>query len=87
MIDIQQQQKIPFKSVAVALLFGVFLGPIGLLYATVVGGIVMIALGFIVISSKLFVPIALVWVMSCVWGVSATNRYNQKLLQVLLERK
>ena len=70
---------LPFKNLAGALLFCVFLGPVGLLYASTWGGILMIMLGFIVISAKLIVPIMMVWIGSCIWGVIATNRYNQKI--------
>lgn len=85
MNNFQQQihTPLPLKSVAIALLFSVFLGPIGVLYSSMVGGLVMIFLGFIVLSSKLLVPILLVWVISCIWGVAATNRYNQKLLKTV----
>lgn len=77
----QEQQVVktvlPFKNLAAALLFSVFLGPVGLLYASTVGGVVMIVLGFIVVSSGLPVPIILVWLGSCVWSVVAVNRYNK----------
>lgn len=90
MMDLQQQKfkpTLPFKSVAVALLFSTLLGPVGLLYASVLGGVIMIVLGFIVISSNLMVPIILVWLISCIWSTAATNQYNTKLLKVLLETK
>lgn len=84
MLDSQHRQRLPYKSAAVALLFSVFFGPVGLLYASVIGGVVMIALGFIVLSSKFFVAMAIVWVSSCVWAVAAVNRYNQQLMKVLI---
>ena len=67
------------KSVAATLLFTVFLGPLGLLYATFWGGVFMIFLGFVVISSRYPVPVILMWIISCVWGVWAVNHYNEKL--------
>jgi sorbitol-specific phosphotransferase system component IIBC len=70
---------LPFKNLAGALLFSVFLGPIGLLYASTLGGIVMIIVGLVVLSSKLGVPILLVWLGSCIWSVAATNHYNKKI--------
>ena len=78
MSDTQQTLGLPFKNLAVALLFSVFLGPVGLLYASTVGGVVMIVLGFIVVSSMLPVPIILVWLGSCIWSVVAVNRYNKR---------
>ncbi|HSW68951.1 MAG TPA: hypothetical protein VLI69_02165 [Gammaproteobacteria bacterium] len=71
----------PLKSVAIALLFCTFLGPVGVLYSSLMGGIVMIVLGLLVLRAKLFGPILLVWLISCVWGVAATNYFNKKVLQ------
>lgn len=71
---------LPFKNLAGALLFCVFLGPVGLLYASSRGGITMIILGFIVVCSKLIVPIVIVWLICCIWSVLAVNAYNKKLL-------
>jgi len=73
-------EKLPFKSVAIALLFSVILGPVGLLYASYWGGIIMVVLGFIVICSHLWVPIVLLWIICCIWAVGATNRFNRKLM-------
>ncbi len=81
MSELEQKPRLPLKSVAGALLFTVFLGPVGLLYATALGGIIMILVGFVIISSKLWVPILLFWVMCCVISVLATNRYNKKLIK------
>lgn len=85
-LQAKYKQFYPFKSVAGALLFSVLLGPVGMLYSTVWGGAVMIFFGFIVVSIKFIVPIALVWLISCIWSVAATNRYNAKLLRTLMEK-
>lgn len=74
--------RLPFKSVAAALMFSVLLGPVGLLYATLWGGALMIMLGVVVISSKLLFPMILVWVSCCVWSVAAVEKHNRLLLQV-----
>ena len=71
----------PFKSVAVALLFTVFLGPVGLLYSSFWGGFLMIFVTMVVVSSKLPLPIFLAWAISCIWGVGAVEKYNRTLLQ------
>lgn len=72
---------LPFKNLAGALLFTIFLGPLGLLYASSLGGIVMLVLGFITVCSKMIVPVIFVWIGSSVWSVIATNRYNKKILR------
>lgn len=81
-----QQPTKPLKSIAITLLFAVFLGPVGLLYASLTGGIIMIILGFIVVSVKYIVPIVLVWLISCIWSVAAANRYNNKILEYNYEK-
>jgi hypothetical protein len=79
-----EKQKIaflPFKSLAGALLLSIFFGPVGLLYASTLGGIAMIILGCITVSSLLPVPIIIVWLGSCIWSVVATNEHNKKMLE------
>jgi hypothetical protein len=71
---------LPFKNTAIGLLFCVFLGPIGLLYASFRGGVAMIIIGIVVISSKLPFPIILLWIVCCIWSVKAIESYNRKLL-------
>jgi hypothetical protein len=74
---------LPFKNLAGALLFTVFLGPLGLLYASSFGGILMLIFGFITVCSKMIVPVIFVWIGSSVWSVLAINRYNKKILKDL----
>lgn len=74
---------LPYKSIAIGLLFSALLGPVGLLYASFWGGLFMIALGIVVVSVKLLFPIVLVWIASCVWSVGAIESYNRKLLKEL----
>lgn len=71
----------PCKSVAIALLFSVVLGPVGLLYASFWGGFAMIVMGVVVFSSKLFVPIILFWISCSIWSVGAVESYNKKILR------
>lgn len=75
---------LPYKNLSTSLLFSVFLGPIGLLYASLRGGVVMLLIAFVVLTSRLPIPIILTWVSCCVWSVIATNRYNNKLMALRL---
>lgn len=77
----QVKPKLPLKNLAGALLFTVFLGPVGLLYASAFGGILMIVMGFIIACTKLWVPTLFVWLICCIWSVLAVNRYNKKITQ------
>lgn len=71
----------PLKNLAGALLFSVLLGPVGLLYATSLGGIIMIVIFLMALHAQLFGPLLIVWVGSCVWSVLATNHYNRRIIQ------
>jgi|GEM_PF-3599223 len=71
----------PYKNLSTGLLFSVFFGPLGLLYASVRGGIVMLLMAFVVFSFRYPVPIMMMWVISSVWSVTAINHYNAKLLE------
>jgi len=73
---------LPFRSVAAALMFCVILGPVGVLYSSIAGGIVMIVLGLFVMHFKLLGPAILLWLVSCVWGVAGANRFNKKIVQL-----
>lgn len=69
------------KSVSTALLFTVFLGPVGLLYSSFWGGFLMIFVSMVVVSSKLPIPIFLAWAICNIWGVGAVETHNRRLLQ------
>jgi ABC-type multidrug transport system permease subunit len=79
-IEPEQRRGLPLKSVAGALLFSVFLGPVGLLYASSFGGTLFIVFGFIFVCMKMYVICLFIWLGSCIWSVIATNRYNKKVL-------
>ena len=75
------QPKLPLKSVAGALLFSVLLGPVGLLYASTLGGAILTFLMFTVATSAFWRSCAILWLVSCVWSVVAVNRYNKKIIR------
>ena len=88
MTDIHRQTMLlrPYKSTAAALLFSVFLGPVGLLYASFWGGFAMIAIGIVVITSKQLFPILLFWVFCIIWSVGAVESYNKKISESGLQK-
>lgn len=65
------------KSMVASILLSLFFGPLGLLYASVTGGIVMllicIVVGILTVGLGLFItfPICIIW------AVVATNTYNE----------
>lgn len=79
----QQPQRIvvvPTKSVGLAVLLAVIFGPLGLLYSTVMGAIVMFVVNIVVALVTVGFGLILTWPICGVWAVVATNAYNKKLL-------
>lgn len=66
------------KSVLVAFLLTFFFGPLGLLYASVIGGITLMVLGFIIGIMTLGIGLVFAWVASIIWAVVAVNMHNKK---------
>lgn len=77
----------PFKSVAAALLFSVFFGPIGLLYGSFWGGFSLIFLALLTISNKFIFLTIIIWIICSIWSVGAVEAYNKKLLDSLRTHK
>ena len=84
------------KSKGLAMLLVAFLGPIGMFYSTILGGIVM-TLGTPILlygllakaafsHSEIFVVIAIIWafiayILCFLWSVSAVENYNNRIMQ------
>lgn len=68
----------PEKSVIFALLLTFFFGPLGLLYATVGGGIFMIIVAMIVGTVTLGVGALITWPVAMVWAVFAALASKHK---------
>lgn len=82
----------PFKSMAVAILLALFLGPIGLLYSSFLGGVIMAIIVFIFIAATSANPgvqplVWVAWLVCPFWAVLASGRHNKKLLKRWEDRK
>ena len=66
------------KSSAVAVILTLFFGPLGLLYSSVIGGIVMVILGAIIGVVTLGFGLIVVWPACIVWAIVAVNIANKK---------
>lgn len=67
------------KSVGVAFILAFFFGPLGLLYASITGGVVMFILGVIISIVTLGIGLILVWITCIIWAVVAANNANSKI--------
>ena len=68
------------KSVALSLVLTFFLGPLGMLYSTIRGALVMIALSIPAFIITFGHAGFFIWPLSMIWGAWAAHRYNQRLL-------
>lgn len=59
----------PEKSVMAAFLLTLLFGPLGLLYASIAGGIIMIILAIILVPFTLGIGALIVWPISMIWAV------------------
>ena len=70
----------PLKSMGVAILLAILFGPLGMLYATIRGGVIMIVITLILVSlfPLLFL---LTWPICVIWAAVSTSDYNRQLLE------
>ncbi len=67
------------KSVGVAFLLAFLFGPLGLLYASVTGGIVMFILGILIAIVTFGFGLIFVWIGCIIWAIIAANNANKKM--------
>lgn len=70
------------KSMAVAILLALFFGPLGMLYSTVMGGVIMIVISLLAGIFTLGFGLLITWPICVIWAAVATNSYNKKMLAV-----
>lgn len=67
------------KSVGIALILTFFFGPLGMLYSTVSGGIIMLIITGIVAIFTLGFGLLITWPVCMIWAAVSANNYNNKL--------
>jgi hypothetical protein len=68
------------KSVGISLILTILFGPLGMLYSTIWGGIIMIVISFIVGLLTMGMGLFITWPISIIWGAMAVSGSNKKLL-------
>jgi len=68
------------KSLAVAILLALFFGPLGMLYSTIPGAIVMLILTPIIAIPTVGFGLFVTQPICIIWAAVVTNSYNKKLL-------
>ena len=85
MLEVQPTQPnivvvVPLKSTGLAIILAVVFGPIGLLYSSVLGAIVMFVVNIIVGIVTLGFGLFLTWPICGLWAALAVMSHNKKLL-------
>jgi hypothetical protein len=68
------------KSVGIAFLLAFLFGPLGLLYASILGGIVMFFITFLFFFLLPFIGPIFCWVGCIIWAVVAAGRANKSMM-------
>ncbi len=90
MANVQPQRVIvtSTKSMGVAILLTILIGPLGLFYSTIFGGIIMsiifliisLIVGFLTLGFALIIIWPIIWIICIIWAALATSSYNKRLL-------
>lgn len=67
------------KSVGAAVLLGLLFGPLGMLYATIPGALVMMAISFIVAIATLGLGLLITTPICAIWAGMAASSHNKRL--------
>ncbi len=67
------------KSVGVAILLSFLLGPLGMLYSTISGGIIMMVVCGIVALITLGFGLFFMWPVCIIWAAIAASNHNKRL--------
>ena len=68
------------KSLALAIILALFFGPLGLLYSTVKGAVIMFFVNIVVGVLTIGVGLFITWPIGVVWAAMATNAHNAALV-------
>ena len=71
------------RSVGVALVLTFLFGPLGMLYSTISGAIIMIVVSVVLGVFTLGFSLLLTWPISMIWGAMAASAHNQRVLSVV----
>ena len=69
------------KSMGISIILTVLFGPLGMLYSTVLGGVIMFVITAIVGVVTFGFGFLFTWPICIIWAAVATSSFNAKLLQ------
>lgn len=69
------------KSAGVAIILTVLFGPLGMLYSTIGGGIIMMVVSLLVAIPTAGFGLIITWPICIIWAAVAASSYNKKLVR------
>ena len=72
---------VPQKSISLAIILTVFFGPLGLFYATFIGGLIMFLITLIVSLLLTSTGFIFTWPICVAWAISAVKKYNSETIE------
>jgi hypothetical protein len=67
----------PPKSVGAAILLAILFGPLGMLYSTVSGALIMLVVSLILGIATAGISVLITWPICIIWGAVAAQSYNE----------
>lgn len=68
------------KNMTVGVLLAIFFGPLGLLYSSILGGIIMIVLSLLVAFLTMGFGLIVTQIICVIWAVIAIKKHNTNLI-------
>lgn len=75
---------LPTKNMRTALVLNVIFGPLGMIYSTITGAVIMSILSLITIIFAFGIWIIIVWTIQFIWTAIAVNMYNKRILDKVI---
>ncbi len=66
------------KSAGLAFILTFFFGPLGMLYSTVIGGVIMFLIDIVVGIFTLGLGFLITWPIQIIWAIVAVNNHNNR---------
>ena len=72
----------PTKSTGIGLLLTFLFGPIGMLYATILGGLLMMVVDLVIGIATFGIGLIFTWPIQLIWVALSIRSYNKKLMKL-----
>lgn len=70
----------PTKSMGIAIILTVLFGPLGMLYSTIIGGVIMLIASVILGAVTFGLGLLVTWPICIIWAAVAVSSHNRGLL-------